>query len=165
MQIAWVNKLPAVAKKCKCARMYKSYLLDVVLQDEEHAVSFGHCVWKRCWLTRQCLKKGRKDVLQKISILMSREYGLQRIIWVSLMSANMKKNSLLRGVRVPVGFSCMGKARSNDFKLRRGRLQLGLKEKIKDSQAWEAAFLKTHKNLSWEVCKRLGSHLSEAVQE
>lgn len=40
-----------------------------------------------------------------------------------------EKNSVLRGVRVPVGFSCTGKARSNDFKLRRGRLQLGLKEK------------------------------------
>lgn len=34
----------AVAKNCKCSVMYKSCLLDVVLQDEQSIVSFGHCV-------------------------------------------------------------------------------------------------------------------------
>lgn len=34
----------AVAKKCKSAGMYKSCLLDVVLQDEQSVVSFGPCV-------------------------------------------------------------------------------------------------------------------------
>lgn len=33
-----------VAKKGKCAGMYKSCLLDVVLQDEQSIVSFGHFV-------------------------------------------------------------------------------------------------------------------------
>lgn len=64
-------------------------------------------------------------------MLMSRKYALQRIIWVSFVSSNTKKKkkSFLRGIRVPVGFSCMGKASSNDFQLQQGRLQLGLKIK------------------------------------
>lgn len=58
----------AVAKKCICAGMYKSCLLDVVLQDEQ-SVSFGLCFWKRCFLTRQSLKDSRENVLQKRPIL------------------------------------------------------------------------------------------------